>query len=109
VEGCDKPARGKDGGFCYGHAARKRREQSIETPLRQWGDPRRTLFEAALALGDVGDDDEAYLRVIRRFWAAVERFKVSPRHKVRLAAESHGHAQRKRPHRPAPRLAHRPR
>lgn len=73
IADCEHDAGPRKGGLCHGHARRKQLGHSLEEPLRHHGDPRRTLFEAALALADVGDDDTAYLRVIRRFWKAHHR------------------------------------
>lgn len=79
IEECQHPAALRKGGLCHGHARRKQDGKPIEAPLRHHGDPRRTLFEAALALGDVGDDDNAYRRVIRRFWKAHHRAAAAAR------------------------------
>lgn len=95
---CDKPARRS--GLCNGHHARKTRGKTRHGPLRLWGDPRRALFEAALALGDVSDDDTEGMRTIRRFWrafrAAADARAVQTSHKVRTAGQSDAHAHRDR-------------
>lgn len=93
VEDCEHQAAPRMAGYCHGHYARKRRGQPVDEPLRQWGDPRRTVFEAALALRDVGDDDDEAYRILARFWRAIERFK-SQKNKVQRRGESSVHARR---------------
>ncbi len=52
VDDCGKPA--KRAGFCNGHYARKTKsKQPVSQPLRQWGDPKRTLMEAAFHYTDM--------------------------------------------------------
>lgn len=91
VDGCDHPLHAA--GLCRGHYARKERNQPVDSPLRQWGDPRQTLFEAALALGDVSDDDTEGMRQIRNFWRAFERASDARNHKVEKRGQSRGHGK----------------
>lgn len=90
---CDRPEyRGT--GFCRGHYERKLLKLPTSTPLRQWGDPKRTLFEAALALAFVEGDEAEFLRVIRRFWAAHKRAAATFRNKVGKARQSRRHVRK---------------
>lgn len=94
VEDCGRPSHRS--GMCRGHYKRKARGKSAHGPLRLWGDPRRALFEAALALGDVSDDDAEGMRTIRRFWRAFRAAadaRARESHKVDTGAQSGAHDQ----------------
>lgn len=98
VDGCAKPA--KAGGLCVGHNARRQKQKTVSGPLRHYGDPKRTLMEAAFHYTDVKrarggrpvekanvdlqeaaeefaeaseSDDAAYHRAWRRLYAAAKR------------------------------------
>lgn len=92
VEDCTQPAYRR--GLCNGHYTRWCRRKPVAGPLRRWGDPRADLFDAALALGDVSDDDAEGMRTIRRFWrafrAAADARAAAASHKVRTQRQSQG-------------------
>ena len=89
---CEQPTH--KAGLCRGHYERRRRGQPIGEPLRWYADPKRSLFEAALALAEVGDDDAAYLRIIRRFWMAHRRLADAARNNVYRRAQSGEHGRK---------------
>lgn len=97
---CEHPV--WEDGLCRGHYARRRRGQSLSTPLRGWRNEKRALFEAALALGFVDGDEAEFLRVIRRFWAAHKRAALVFRNKVhpRTQSDVHDREHRKTARRP---------
>ena len=72
IEDCDRPSFRSD--LCRGHYARRQTGRAVSGPLRQWGDPRRTLMEAAFAFTDASEvDDSAYVRAWKRLYAAATR------------------------------------
>lgn len=71
VDGCDKLA-APDRGMCWAHQKRSTRRQGLSRPLDQWGSaPWHRVVEAALALADAEDDDDAWERGQRRLRGAV--------------------------------------
>lgn len=80
-------------GLCHGHYARKRYGLTVESPLRQWADPRRTLMEAAFAFADAAESDEvAYHLAWKRLYGAAVRVR---RNKVQQRAQSAAHVRKR--------------
>lgn len=72
VEECKHPV--LKAGLCRGHYRRKEDGRPIHGPLREYGEPRRALMEAAFAFADASTlDDEAYERAWKRLYRAAKR------------------------------------
>lgn len=81
------------GDLCRGHYARQRTGKAVRVPLRPYGDPKRALLEAALAVADALDNDESQWE---RAWNRLYKAAVRVSDKVPSRPDTRAHEQRKR-------------
>jgi hypothetical protein len=83
VDGCDKPAAKGESGLCHGHGRRKRRNQPLSTPLREYGQPgAKRLHSAALRLANA-ESDEDHERAMASLLKSVQRMRRRHKDNVR--------------------------